>query len=212
MTEPFLLIQYPYESIEIALCSESTIVEKKSIHKFEAIKLLIPTIDTILKDNNLTLKNLTCVAINRGPGPYNTLRSIIATVNGFFFTQKINIVELEALPLLLKDKQEPTVALLNAFSKRVYYGIKQNNTIVQGVCSVQDLPKVLEQNNFNKNAATFIGNGIEVYKDELAEILNLTVEKNNPTFNTLESAAQEANKLIKAKKFIDKYSSPMYFI
>lgn len=237
MTEPFLVIQYPYDCIEIALCSSLKIIKRVEIHKFEAIKLLIPTINDLLTSNNLTLKDLICIGINRGPGPYNTLRSIISTLNGFQFTHEMKFVELEALPLLLgtgsviavKDialglrsrksieinlppKTNPTIALLNAFARRVYYGIKIDGKIVQGICAVTELPEILKKHNLFDVSVTCVGNGITAYQEQLAELApNLEISEPSPQFNSLETLISETYKAIQAQEFSTSYIEPVYF-
>ena len=212
MTGPFLIIQYPYDHIEIALCSQAKIIQQKEIHKFKAIELLIPTINELLSNENLKIQDLVCISINRGPGPYNTLRSIIATINGFHFTHKTKFVELEALPLLLQPCNEPTIALLNAFSKRVYYGIKTNGIIIQGICSIPDLSKILEENSLTNITLNCIGNGAVIYKNELTELIpNLKISENLPLFNDLKIAIEETCKQIQENKMVKNYTSPLYF-
>jgi tRNA A37 threonylcarbamoyladenosine modification protein TsaB len=212
MTEPFLIIQYPYDHIEIALCSQTKIVEQIRIHKFEAIKLLIPTISTLLAHQKLKIQDLICVGINQGPGPYNTLRSIIATINGFHFTHKTKFVECEALPLLLTPYTEPTIALLNAFSKRVYYGIKVNDKVTQGICPIADLPKILKEQGLIDTKLNCIGNGAVVYKNEIMELSpNLQIADEFPLFNNLQTLFEETHKQIKQKNMVTHYTSPLYF-
>lgn len=212
MTDPFLVIQYPYDHIEVALCSSLQIVKRVEIHKFEAIKLLIPTINDLLTSNNLTLKDLICIGINRGPGPYNTLRSIISTLNGFQFTHEMNFVELEALPLLLKTEKNNTVALLNAFARRVYYGIKKNDRIIQGICAIADLPELLKKHDLFDTPTNCVGNGIAAYQEQLAELAtNLKISESMPQFNSLETLAAETHRAILEKRFSTTYLEPIYF-
>ena len=212
MIKPFLIIQYPYESIDLALCSQTNILQQKKIDKIEAIELLIPTIDELLANHDLTLKDLSCISVNRGPGPYNTLRSIIATINGLRFTHKIPFIELEALPLLLKAYNEPTVGLLNAFSKRVYYGIKIEDKVTQGICSVADIPAVLEKYNLSQKKIACVGNGTVTYKDELARLTpQLEISQTAPLFNDLQTAVTETYNLLQADKCITSFTSPLYF-
>jgi tRNA threonylcarbamoyl adenosine modification protein YeaZ len=212
MTNPFIIIQYPYEYIDIALCTEKTILKQIKIDKCQAIELLIPTIDQLLADHHLILTDLACISVNRGPGPYNTLRSIIATVNGLHFTHKIPFIEVEALPLLLKAYSEPTIALLNAFSKRVYFGINIDGNITQELCAVADIPALLEKYNLNNNKITCIGNGTVVYKNELAVLApQLEIPTDAPLFNDLQIAVNETYRLMQEKRYTNSFTSPVYF-
>ena len=58
-----IILQYPYETIQIGLCQNDQIISTVTEHKFNAIRLTIPHIQTLLKQQNLTLKDLNFVAV-----------------------------------------------------------------------------------------------------------------------------------------------------
>ena len=166
--------------------------------------MLVPTISELLSNNDITLNDLACIGINRGPGPYNTLRSIITTINGFHFTQKIKFIELEAIPLLLESEAPGTAAILNAFSKRVYYGIKTDSVIIQGISPVSELAELL------KDTKQIIGNGITAYPEEIQK-LSSNIRDNFPQFNSLKVAVEKTYALLQDKQISSQYITPKYF-
>jgi tRNA A37 threonylcarbamoyladenosine modification protein TsaB len=212
MKEHFLTIQYPYDYIELALCSSSNIIEQIKIDKCEAIKLLIPSINSLLVNHNLKLQDLICIGINRGPAPYNTLRSIIATLNGLHFIHKIRFVELDALSLLLENQPNNTIALLNAFAQRVFYAIKVNDQIVKNICTIADLAKILHDFNLSNIEMNCVGNGAIVYEKELtANLPYLKISSSNDLFNSLALLTSKTYQAIQEKKFSTCYIEPIYF-
>lgn len=54
-------------------------------------QVVLPLIDKILKSNHLTLKEITGIGVNRGPGSFTGLRVGIAIANALGFTLKIPV-------------------------------------------------------------------------------------------------------------------------
>ena len=123
-----ITIQYPYQHLEMSISCNSSILETQIVPKIQAVGLIIPTMQQLLEHHNLTLSDIACIGINTGPGPFNTLRAIIATANGIAFAQKIPLVACNGLELLLKENESESnqVAILDAFGNDVYYAIKSS--------------------------------------------------------------------------------------
>lgn len=152
----FIAIQYPYEYLVITLANDQTIIAEKTITKFKAISQLIPTIQETLQEHNINLSDIASIGINTGPGPFNTLRSIIATANAIAFAQNIPLISCNGLDLILDQAPTNTIAILDAFSNDVYFAIKASGK--QGYSSIEDLMN--EINNVYKNQSVyFVGNG-----------------------------------------------------
>ena len=152
----FITIQYPYQYLTISLSDNTTMVETQTISKFQAISLLIPTLKTMLDARNLTLADIACIGINTGPGPFNTLRSIIATANGISFAKQIPLVGCNGLDLMLQETDDHNaVVILDAFGSDVYFAIKSSGT--SGYNSIENL--VTELNHSEQKTIIFIGNG-----------------------------------------------------
>ncbi len=158
-----ITIQYPYQYLTITLSEDTTALETQIISKFQAISQLIPTFNTILQNHNLTLSDIACIGINTGPGPFNTLRSIIATANAISFAQQIPLVACNGLELLIQESDDKNaVAILDAFGSDVYFAMKMN-----GKSGYNSIEKVIEELNLldEKDAYTFIGNGIVKHQE-----------------------------------------------
>lgn len=179
----FLTIQYPYNYLTISISDRTTIITTETISKFQAIGLLLPTLQNMLAAHQLTLADITCIGVNTGPGPFNTLRSIIATANGIAFAQHIPLVGCNGLDLLLKEtNHQNTVAILDAFGSDVYYAIKTSDSIEtltgasdksdfvktsSGTQGYNSIEKVIEELNLFKHTipCLFIGNGAIKHKE-----------------------------------------------
>lgn len=126
----FIALQNTFSEIELALFINGTLRTQRSASKIDASKDLIPFMQSMLDEHKLSLSDLSFMAINKGPGPYTTLRTLIATVNGISFATGIPLIGVDGLDALLTENNNPefpiTVALLNAFNNDVYYGISSS--------------------------------------------------------------------------------------
>lgn len=163
----FITIQYPYNCLTITLSQNNTIVTSKTITKFQALSLLIPTLQEIFDQHHITLSDIQAIGINNGPGPFNTLRSIIATVNAFAFTIKIPLIECNGLDVLLHSCLEKnTVALLDAFGQEAYFAHQSNGT--QGYNSIEAIVATCNQ-LYADQPVHYIGNGATKYKEYIIQ-------------------------------------------
>ena len=75
----YLAIQHTYDTFEIALFINHKLVDKISDDKRHTSKLFIPHLQQLLSKNAISFAELSFCAVNCGPGPFSTLRSIIAS-------------------------------------------------------------------------------------------------------------------------------------
>ncbi len=207
-----ITIQYPYESITITLSDNQTIVAHKIITKFKAISDLLPTLQAMLSEHNLTLADIACIGVNIGPGPFNTLRSIIATVNAIAFALKTPLIACNGLQLLAQSyPTENTVAILDAFGQDVYFYItstqEQGYDSIENLCKkVQTLPQ--EKINFIGNAACKHRNIISKMLDQKA-LINDQVIFASPQSLVDTTAQQFADKKVEQELFPLYFASPV---
>ena len=163
-----ITIQYPYQYLEMSISYNSSILQTVIVPKIQAVGLIIPTMQQLLKNHNLTLSDIACIGVNTGPGPFNTLRAIIATANGIAFAQKIPLVACNGLELLLEENGSELnqVAVLDAFGTDVYYAIKSSG--LQGYMPITDLIHMINTSHQNQ-AVTFIGNGSVKHQDYILQ-------------------------------------------
>lgn len=167
----FLAIQNTYDAIEIALHSEEKSLHKKvTLPKTEASKLILVALHDLLVQNQCSLSNITFIAANQGPGPFTTLRVVIATINGLSFANTIPLIGVNGLEAFLTEHISTdypvTVALLNAFNRDVYFGIAHHTTMIQdGYHNIHLLLADLKQRF--EHPVRFIGNAVELYKEDI---------------------------------------------
>jgi len=168
----FLALQHTYQGIECALFQEADLVEKVTDDKKKASEQIVLLADGLLRANDLSFADLSFFAANQGPGPFTTLRVVIATVNGFAFATQKKIVGVDGLDALLQEHEHKnfplTAALLNAFSGDLYFGIQspEDPETEKGYANSSVLFTELKE-KFPQQQIRFIGQGAAMYEDEL---------------------------------------------
>lgn len=169
-------------------------------------------IEEILKENEVQAKDLSAIAVSKGPGSYTGLRIGVSAAKGLCFALDLPLISVPTLKsFALQVKQEKDgfiIPLLDARRMEVYSaGFTSENRQV-----FDTRAEVLTPDSFSKyleNAAvTFIGNGVEKFRN--------ICDHPNATFieDKLPSAAEMlilAEEKLQKKKFEDvAYFEPYY--
>jgi len=168
----YLSIQNTYTSLEVALFDDDQILQWATEDKMTASKNFISLIVTMLNKHQLALSNISFIAVNQGPGPFTTLRVVIASVNGLSFASKIPLIGIDGIDALLlehRNAQHPnTVAFLNAFNGDVYFGIQKNNSIAyeKGYGNIANILEKIKE-IMPDQSIRFLGNGAHLYAQEI---------------------------------------------
>ncbi len=121
----YIAINNTYDFFEIALFKNYTMIDKVSEDKRHTSKLFISLLEQLLSKNKITFAELSFCAVNCGPGPFSTLRSIIASANGLHCATGIPLVSIDGLEATFLEFYDAscksTVVLLNAFNNESYY-------------------------------------------------------------------------------------------
>lgn len=167
----FLSIQNTYDAVEVALFKNNEMLAMGTEDKLRASKYFFTLIETILDNQKLAFKDLSFLAVNQGPGPFTTLRVVIACVNGLNLATQIPLIGIDALDALLlehADQNYPiTIALLNAFNQDAYFGVQAHQKIKEK--GYDNIIKLLDRikKEYPTETVRFIGNGTELYKKEI---------------------------------------------
>lgn len=204
----FITIQYPYQYLTITLSDTTTIISTQTISKFQAISLLLPTLKNMLLEYNITLADIACIGINTGPGPFNTLRSIIATANSISFAKQIPLVGCNGLNLMLQEHDNPnTVAILDAFGRDVYFANKITGKM--GYDSIESV--IAKLNNSSQQEIVFMGNGAIKHKEFIVNnFVGVAIFKNDYLFASTQALINETCSKY-SQGLTEKEIFPLYF-
>lgn len=152
-------------------------------------------IDDILKRNQLTVQDLDAIAVSEGPGSYTGLRIGVSAVKGMCYALDIPMIAistLESLSIQNTTGTATTIAMLDARRMEVYAAVYQNGRQVENPKAV-----ILEEDSFssfrNSDTITFIGTGVEKFKDLINDAAHNYITS-NPTAITMCDIAIEKYK------------------
>ena len=143
-------------------------------------QLLTSSIDKILKDADLELKDLDGIALSIGPGSFTGLRIGLAMAKGLCFASGIPLISvptLDALVYFNLSAPFPLVPLLDAKKNEAYAAVYDTrNGILKRVSDywVLALEKLVAK---IPEEVIFLGPGLEVFRERLKKLY-----KGNPHF------------------------------
>ena len=140
---------------------------------------LMPIVDKVFKEHNLTLKDMDLLACCVGPGSFTGIRIGIATMKAFADVTNIKTVSVTSLESLSYNIEEDgiIIPIIDCKNNNVYSAIfsKENNTYKQIGKNISDnidnAIRLYKANAENKNI-TFVGDGSILYKDLLTSKLS----------------------------------------
>ena len=164
---------------------DKLIMEKHIIDEKTHSQKLMPLIDSLLKENRLTLEKIDLFACSVGPGSFTGVRIGVSTVKAFAdVTQKpvTSISSLEALAYnafdsYFKEEVDIICPLIDAKNNNVYFGLfkkTKENTLTR----IEDLQfnkidtiiSFLDE-KYDTSRIIFIGDGATSYKYKILETL-----------------------------------------
>mgnify|MGYP003976314411 CR=1 FL=1 len=213
----FLVYQHNYSFIDIGLFKNKQVIEKVTTDKTLASKNIIPLTDTLLKKHNIKLDETSFIAVNQGPGPFTTLRTVIATVNGISFASQIPLIGIDGLKALATEyhrKGFVTITLLNAYSNDVYWAITNKNgqTTSTGCENILKLLQAMAEKYCAKDIY-FIGNAALLHKELIEDFFEkkLSISDGFPQNCSIEQIASEALDKFQGAHFSKTYKvTPLY--
>lgn len=124
--------------------------------------LLLPSIDALLTENNLEIKDIDCFCAVTGPGSFTGIRIGIATINGFAFALNKPVVEVNSFELIAYNVKGEAVCLIDALHGNCY-----GASVADGCITAMNF---YESNNI-PDGEKYYQNELCDYADELADIV-----------------------------------------
>lgn len=169
-----LVLQATYTAVEVGLFFNDKLHQQTVIIKHDATKYLMQAINALLTQNNLSLKDISYITANKGPGPFTTLRVVIASLNGIVFAHPLKLYGIDGLDTFLDEyahAQKITVVLLNAFNNDVYYAIQDVSARRFKGCMKIDAFLSYLATTYPTHQFYFIGNGIPLHHTFIKDML-----------------------------------------
>lgn len=154
-------------SVSIALNGKTIALKEVAEESFSHSEKLHVFIDNLLKENQITYKDLNAVALSGGPGSYTGLRIGTSTAKGLCFALDIPLIAVDTLLVLAKQVNEDSliIPMIDARRMEVYTAIF--DATHNPATPVQAL--VIDENSFAEisEKAVLIGDGAAKCKEVL---------------------------------------------
>lgn len=186
LSPTFITISSTYTTVTSGLFVDKQLVQSITTDHKQACVSLLGNIDQLLANQQITLKDLTFIAVNQGPGPYTTLRITLTLADGLAFATGIPLVGVDGFMAFIDEIRDPdfdyTVIIQNAFCREVFYAIHDNrtNSTETGYLSIDSCIEKLQALGDSK--ILLAGNGVAL----------LTIPNPNKTDTLLPSPSLEA--------------------
>ena len=173
------------DKMYVAIAQDDKVLSSKIVtnqdNKYHSA-FLISTIKGMLKENNLTPRDINAIGTNVGPGSFTGIRA--CTTVARIMAQQLDlpaagISSLEILAKLNKT-DKPTMVALDARKNSAYLYVNEE---IQGAIQLEKVKEMLENRNYNlitddKLQKVLGGTSYQAEEHNLGEILaNLTYEK-----------------------------------
>lgn len=156
------------------LLAEYTVNYKKT-HS----QTLLPMLDEVARMTELDLETVDAIAVAAGPGSFTGLRIGSATAKGLGLALDKPLAAVptaEALAYNLYDTEGLICPIMDARRNQVYTGIYRYKE--HKLCTVEDqmavaVTELLERLNALGEPVTFLGDGVPVFQETIAEMLKV---------------------------------------
>lgn len=158
---------------------------------------LLPMLDEVVNRIGIALDTIDAIAVSGGPGSFTGLRIGSATAKGLGLALKkplIHIPTVDALAYNLYGCEAVVCPIMDARRSQVYTGIYDNQDGFQVVMeqSAMDLLDLITKLNSAERKVVFLGDGVPVYREMIAEKMTVPYEFAPPHLNRQRAGAVAA--------------------
>ncbi len=185
---------------------------------------LLPLINEILKENNISLDEIEVLGVVIGPGSFTGIRIGISTIKAISFAKNIPVVEISSTEVLARnivDESTLKIGIIDAKNDQIYAGVYTNTYALKkefagSISEFLEILKEIKLSNQNQEnlVYTFSGSGIK-YQDLIKksfeneniniifnEDINQNIEK---VLEGIEAKIKDQNNLVDGRKVVPNY-------
>lgn len=162
---------------------QNVLLEKHTNDEKTHSQNLMPLIDELFKEANLTLDDIDLLACSQGPGSFTGIRIGLASIKAFADTKNIPVVGVTSLESLAYNITETglIVSLIDAKNDNVYYSMfsydgTSYNQI--GEFKSDSIQNILDDLFIYDDKLIFVGDGSEIHRDKIAAVIRNAVFAN----------------------------------
>ncbi|MBU2891956.1 tRNA (adenosine(37)-N6)-threonylcarbamoyltransferase complex dimerization subunit type 1 TsaB [Colwellia sp. D2M02] len=174
----YLAIDASTEACSVALQVNDNVYSRYELCPQSHSLRLLPMIDELLKEADVTLQQLDGLIFGQGPGSFTGVRIGVGVAQGLAFSANLPVVGVSGLQAMAQSafeqyQQKQVIAAIDARMNEVYNGyfIVDDNNIMQAQCDeAVTPPEKLAQHfaNIAPSAAYGVGTGWDAYSAQLS--------------------------------------------
>lgn len=126
----YLALLGSYQELTVGLFHGFHLIAHVVVKDQRLSSYLLVAIEEIVQKAQWHLNDLDFIAVDQGPGSFNSLRAMLATVNGIAYASKVPLIGCDGLTLLanVASRSGLVVVVLNAYNNELYYRIERVNS------------------------------------------------------------------------------------
>ena len=181
-----LCIETSLDYCSVSIIEDGKVIDSENINiKKSHSEFILILIKDLLKRINISLNQLSAIAVSKGPGSYTGLRIGVSTAKGLCFSLDLPLLSVNSLDLMIYDVKKKNLIesgsllcpMIDARRMEVYTKIVKDDLII-----IKDThAKILSNNSFNSllkfNKINFFGNGSTKFKKIIKSNNALFIEK-----------------------------------
>lgn len=139
-----LFLDTSSKKLVVILTKDNEILSKKELESInDHASHLVPFIEEVLKENNITTKDINKIFVVNGPGSFTGTRIGVTVGKTLAYSNDIKVVPVSSLKqyIFSKTGYDYYVSIINDKNNRLYYGIydKDYNDIIIDKYSTKDI-------------------------------------------------------------------------
>ena len=185
MNHTILALDTATEACSVALLHQGNITFEDELSPRTHTQRILPMVDGLLKNANLSIKEVDYLAFGRGPGSFTGVRVGVGVAQGLAFGAELKVVPISNLTTMAEQAYQElgateVIALLDARMNEVYFSqlIRTENgwmeKVKEQVCSPE---RALEQFQLDDEKITVVGTGWAAYSQFAEQNLPLVISE-----------------------------------
>ena len=151
------------KNCSVTLSSEGKLISNFDLEddKYRHSELLTSTIKDILTQNNISVKELSAVAIGIGPGSFTGLRIGFSVAKGLCYPHKINLIGISSLKILansIKNDSGDIIPMINDKGNFYYLSTFENGLNEVGSPLIYQVDSDFINRNIKENSIIVVNN------------------------------------------------------
>lgn len=169
--KPVLCIETTTTNCSVAIGDSEGLIDFKEINSknYSHAEQLHVFIQEVLKNNNLSLSDLSAIAVSKGPGSYTGLRIGVSAAKGLCYASDLPLVAIDTLQSLAYqsdfDLYTYVVPLLDARRMDVYSAVFDKDGHKRSPTEAVTLDDSSYKEQLNQGTVLFIGNATEKWQN-----------------------------------------------